>query len=271
MADIPNPTKRELAILAVLWDLGEATVRQVYEELRDKLPIVQNTVQAFLEPYALISETVADFESRLAASEFVLPPGYRLEFGGESEQRSDALAKLASFALPLFVVMAGTIILSFNSFRYAGVIFSVAGLSVGLALLGVWMFGYPMGFLAIVGTMGLVGLAINGGIVVLSALRVDAKARDADPEATLEVVVGATRHIVATTLTTVVGFVPLLLGGGTFWPPLAVVIAGGVGLAVILSLGLTPVAYALSRSRRDSRAKRGHLPLARSSAAAPAA
>ncbi len=48
MGDIPNPTKRELAILAVLWNLGEATVRQVYEELRKELPIVQNTVQAFL-------------------------------------------------------------------------------------------------------------------------------------------------------------------------------------------------------------------------------
>ena len=44
----PTPTERELAILKVLWDLGEATVRQVYEALRDDLGIVQNTVQAFL-------------------------------------------------------------------------------------------------------------------------------------------------------------------------------------------------------------------------------
>lgn len=44
----PVPTDRELAILKVLWRRGEATVRQVYEELRDELPIVQNTVQAFL-------------------------------------------------------------------------------------------------------------------------------------------------------------------------------------------------------------------------------
>lgn len=48
MGDLPHPTKRELAILAVLWNLGEGTVRQVYEALRDDLPIVQNTVQAFL-------------------------------------------------------------------------------------------------------------------------------------------------------------------------------------------------------------------------------
>jgi BlaI family transcriptional regulator, penicillinase repressor len=44
----PLPTERELAILAVLWRLDQATVRQIYELLRDELPIVQNTVQAFL-------------------------------------------------------------------------------------------------------------------------------------------------------------------------------------------------------------------------------
>jgi len=42
------PTERELEILKVLWERGEATVRDVYEELRQRLPIVQNTVQTFL-------------------------------------------------------------------------------------------------------------------------------------------------------------------------------------------------------------------------------
>lgn len=48
MSDSLQPTARELDILRVLWDRGEATVREVYEALREELPIVQNTVQAFL-------------------------------------------------------------------------------------------------------------------------------------------------------------------------------------------------------------------------------
>jgi BlaI family penicillinase repressor len=48
MATTPEPTERELQILKVLWERGEATVREVYETLRDDVPIVQNTVQAFL-------------------------------------------------------------------------------------------------------------------------------------------------------------------------------------------------------------------------------
>ena len=45
---VPEPTERELRILRILWSRGEATVREVYEDLRDDLGIVQNTVQAFL-------------------------------------------------------------------------------------------------------------------------------------------------------------------------------------------------------------------------------
>jgi len=48
MATDRAPTERELEILKILWNRGEATVRQVYEELSQELPIVQNTVQAFL-------------------------------------------------------------------------------------------------------------------------------------------------------------------------------------------------------------------------------
>ncbi|RLE17257.1 MAG: AcrB/AcrD/AcrF family protein, partial [Actinobacteria bacterium] len=186
-----------------------------------------NTVQAFVSPFTVISTVLEDFKVRLAASDFELPPGYRLEFGGESEESSEAVGKLFAFAIPLFVLMGGTIILTFNSFRMAGIIGIVAFLSIGLAFVGVWSFGYPMGFNAILGTMGLVGLAINSAIVVLSALRADPDCSNGDPNEVRSVVVGATRHIVATTLTTVGGFVPLIAFGGRFWGPLATAIAGG--------------------------------------------
>ncbi len=202
-----------------------------------------NTVQAYLMPYTLISESLADFRRRLDAAEFELPAGYRLEFGGESEKRNEALVSLMAFALPLFVVMAGAIVLSFNSFRMAGIIFVVAFLSVGLGQLGVWVFGYPMGFIAIIGTMGLVGVAINDSIMVLSSLRADPGAVAGERQATIEVVMRSARHVLATTLTTIVGFVPLIVFGGRFWPPLATAIAVGVAGATLVALVGVPVAH----------------------------
>ena len=71
-------------------------------------------------------------------------------------------------------------------------------------------------------------------------------ARSGNIEAIIEETAGSTRHIVSTTLTTIGGFIPLLaFSDGDFWPPLAIVLAGGVGFSIILSLGFSPVVYRL--------------------------
>ena len=67
---------------------------------------------------------------------------------------------------------------------------------------------------------------------------------------------GATRHILSTTLTTIGGFLPLLIFvGGDFWPSLAIVLAGGVGGSMILALLYVPAVYVLLQRRRESRAE----------------
>lgn len=73
MAEKMNPTERELEILKVLWDRGEATVRDVYEELRQRLPIVQNTVQAFLRTM----EDKGLVKHRLEGRTFIYQPTYQ--------------------------------------------------------------------------------------------------------------------------------------------------------------------------------------------------
>jgi hypothetical protein len=126
-------------------------------------------------------------------------------------------------------------------------------LSFGLALFGVRLFGYPFGYMALIGSLGMMGLAINGAIVVLSALKAHPQALAGNLDAAADVVVDATRHIVSTTVTTIGGFVPLIIAGGTFWPPLATAIAGGVGGSAIIALYMVPaVALAMERRRRQS-------------------
>lgn len=202
-----------------------------------------NPVYGYLSPYVLPSTVLTDFQARLEASEVELPPGYRLEFGGEAESQGDAMANLASTAIPLVILMIGSVVLAFNSFRYAAVILIAGGLSVGLAMFGVWLFATPLGFNAIVGAMGLVGLSINGSIVVLSALKNNAAAVAGNRDAIRETVVDATRHILATTLTTIGGFAPLLIEGDAFWLPFAAAVAGGVAGSAVLALIFAPAAF----------------------------
>ena len=204
-----------------------------------------NEIMAYIQPGVLPSEVVADFKNRLAISDFSLPSGYELTFGGEAAQRSHAVNQLIANAPLLLALMVLTLVGALGSFRQAFIVAIVGGLSIGLSGLALTMFGYPLGFMAIVGTMGLVGVAINDSIVVLAAISENDGDVRTDRAALVTTVSGCTRHIVATTLTTVAGFTPLILSGGGFWPPLAVTIAAGVAGATLMALYLVPSLYLL--------------------------
>ncbi len=215
-----------------------------------------NIIRAWVEPYALPAPIFEAFQTRLDEAGFSVPPGYHILLGGEAAERGDAVGGLLGTALPLVIAMAGCVALVFNSFRMSALVLTAGFLSIGFAFIGIWAFGLPFGFVGIVGAMGLLGISINGTIVVLSALRADHEAMAGDRQAQIDTVVDATRHIVATTLTTMGGFLPLLLEGDQFWMPLASGIAIGVGGSALLALYFTPAVFALAhRKRREAPAK----------------
>ncbi|MEM1343864.1 MAG: efflux RND transporter permease subunit [Pseudomonadota bacterium] len=208
-----------------------------------------NIVTAYLEPYALPAPAFAAFEAHLAGNNFALPPGYRLETGGEREGSGEAQTNLLGVFAPLAILMLGVLVAAFSSLRLALIVGAVAVLSVGAGLAALWAFGHPLGLLAIVGCMGLVGIAVNDAIVVLAALRADPGARRGEVAASTAVVLAASRHVLATTLTTIGGLAPLILAGGLFWPPLAVAVAGGMIGATLLALFFVPACHRLAVSR----------------------
>lgn len=208
-----------------------------------------NRIQGFLEPYSLPAATLQDFRHRFILSGVELPPGYRMAFGGESRESGKSQAGLLAMVGPLVVMMVATVVLAFNSFRMAAIVGLVAILSMGLALLAVWVLQRPLGFMTFLGGLGLVGIAINDSIVVLAALRGDSAACRGDPAAIRAAVRSCTRHVLSTTLTTVAGFVPLILWGSSFWQPLAIAIAGGVIGATLLALILVPALFILTTNR----------------------
>lgn len=213
-----------------------------------------NHVEAFLLPNATAIDVSNHLYRLLNDGRIQLPQGYSLKMKGDADKQQEALGQLATYAPVLLVLMLATLILSFNSFKLAGVIGAVAGLSVGLGMLSLWISGLPVGFNPILGSAGLIGVAINGSIVVIAAINADERARLGDTEAIVTATMSCSRHILSTTVTTVGGFIPLLLfSEGTFWPPLAVVLAGGVGFSVVLSLIFTPVVVAAINRRKAAK------------------
>lgn len=211
-----------------------------------------NTVQGFL-PYGLLPQEALD-DVRAAIDEAGLepPPGYRLEFGGDSDARNDTVNDLLASLGIIVTLSVAALVLSLGSFRLTIAAFVVAGLSAGLSFLALAVFRYPFGINALIGVIGSIGVSINAALIILSGLKADEQAARGDLQAMIDVVAGSGRHILSTTLTTFGGFLPLILGGGAFWPPFAMAIAGGVLLSTVVSFGFVPAAFRLLYRRNRS-------------------
>ncbi|MEL6808981.1 MAG: efflux RND transporter permease subunit, partial [Pseudomonadota bacterium] len=209
-----------------------------------------NTVQAFILRDVLPEEALIEVQAALDAAGFTVPQGVRLELGGDSDARADTLSDLLA-SLGLIVTLSiAAIALTFNSFRLTAVVLVVSGLSAGLSLLALAVFQYPFGINAIIGVIGSIGVSINAAIIILTGLAQDEDAAAGDKGAMVDVVMGSSRHIVSTTITTFGGFLPLILAGGGFWPPFAMSVAGGVLLSTVVSFYFTPPVFALIHRRR---------------------
>lgn len=202
-----------------------------------------NVVEGYIRSGILPSKVLSSVKANIATQNYQLPSGYYIEIGGESSKRDDAVGQLLASVGVIFTLLITVVVLSFNSFRLGCIIFFSALQSVGLGLLTVYIFGYPFGFTVIIALLGLMGLAINAAIVIIAELKGDALAVQGNSSAIIKGVQSCTRHITSTTITTVGGFLPLILAGGGFWPPFAIAIAGGTVLTTLLSFLFVPAAF----------------------------
>ena len=232
--------------------ISEVTIEPAASTITRRNGERANTVQAFILRDILPEEALGQVQTALDAAGFAVPQGVRLELGGDSDARADTLSDLLA-SLGLIVTLSiAAIALTFNSFRLTAVVLVVSGLSAGLSLLALAVFQYPFGINAIIGVIGSIGVSINAAIIILSGLSQDDRAASGDRDAMVDVVMGSSRHIVSTTITTFGGFLPLILAGGGFWPPFAMSVAGGVLLSTVVSFYFTPPVFALIHRKRPA-------------------
>jgi multidrug efflux pump subunit AcrB len=204
-----------------------------------------NRVQGFVAHGVLPQEALKKVRAILDAGEFAPPAGFRLEEGDDAKKRAETAQDLAASAGLVVTLTLVTIFLTFGSYRLSLITGAVAILSMGLSVLALAIFQYPFGIQALIGTIGSIGVSVNAAIIMLTALQKDPQAVAGDQTAITRVVERSSRHILSTTITTVAGFVPLIVQGGGFWPPFAMAIAGGVFLSVVLAFFFTPAMFAL--------------------------
>ena len=171
-------------------------------------------------------------------------PGYRYELGGESEQSSEAMsAVVAKLPLSGFIILA-LLIVQFNSFRKTFIVLSTIPLGLIGVIAGLLVFRSFFGFFAFLGLISLAGIVINNAIVLIDRIQIEL---DRSGEKSIEAIVAAAqqrfRPILLTTCTTTLGLIPLYLGGGLMWEPMAVAIMVGLLFATVITLLFVPVLY----------------------------
>ena len=170
--------------------------------------------------------------------------GYRYELGGESEQSSEAMsAVVAKLPLSGFIILA-LLIIQFNSFRKTFIVLSTIPLGLIGVIAGLLIFRSFFGFFAFLGLISLAGIVINNAIVLIDRIQIEL---DRSGRASVEAIITAAqqrfRPILLTTCTTTLGLVPLYLGGGLMWEPMAVAIMVGLLFATVITLVFVPVCY----------------------------
>lgn len=239
--------------------LGDITLRPELGEITRFNGERTQIVKAYTHSGTLPIDVSREMLNALTADGADPPAGYRIEIGGAAEQDAEATGDLATYAPILAVSMVTTLVLAFRSITYAAILGAVAVLSVGLALLSTWSIAFPISFNTILGTIGLIGVGLNDSIVVLAAIRADPRAAQGDRQAIVDATMSCTRHVLATSATTIGGFVPLLLFvGGDFWPSLAIVLVGGIAGTTVVALLFIPGVYAIIS--RPQRAPKSHRP-----------
>ena len=189
-------------------------------------------------------DLASDLQARIrpAIDAIELPPGYKLKWGGEFGNSSEANGDLAS-TLPLgFLAMVLVVVILFNALRQPLVIW----LTVPLALIGVvtglLVTGTALEFMAILGLLSLSGLMIKNAIVLVDQMDIEISEGKARFDAVVDSAASRVRPVMMGALTTVLGVIPLF--SDAFFKSMAVVLVFGLSFATLLTLVVVPALYA---------------------------
>ena len=215
------------------------------------------TVSGVVANGVALSDAVAATDAVLADTE--IPSELSVEIGGSYEDQKemfgDLIMLLAMIIILVYIVMAS----QFESFMSPFVImFSIPFAFVGV-FMGLWVTGTPLGTMGMIGILILMGIVVKNGIVLIDYTILMRERGKSVAEASVIAAKSRLRPILMTTLTTVLGMVPMAIGqgeGSEMWRSLGMVVAWGLSISTLVTLVIIPTVYASMASWQERRAAR---------------
>ena len=204
------------------------------------------TVQAAIEDGYIVSDVSQ--QAKKIVDSYKTPAGYDLELDGENESTTEAMGQVMLMMALGIVLMYLIMVAQFQSLLSPFIILFTIPLAFTGGFLGLWISGSDVSVIAMIGFVMLAGIIVNNGIVLvdyINQLRLEGVEKK---EAIAKAGVTRLRPILMTAITTVLGLVPMVVGGsmGTdMTRPMAIVTIGGLIYGTILTLFVVPCIYDL--------------------------
>jgi multidrug efflux pump len=223
------------------------------------------TIEANVAPDVLVNDQITALQAALDGAD--LPEGVTYSFAGEAEDQTEAMTFLVgAFAAAIFGMLV-ILVLQFNSFYQAFVVMSAIVFSIAGVLLGLVVTGRPFGVvMGGIGVIALAGIVVNNNIVLIDTFNDLVRGGMDRREAALRTGAQRLRPVVLTSITTALGLMPMVIGvnlnfatreiaygapSTQWWTELSSAIAGGLVVATVLTLIVTPAMLMLRKAKTD--------------------
>ncbi len=227
----------QVADIKIVWEAAKILRRDRFKAV---------SVGAQLDGSITAAEGFEQLDPWLQAQSQNWPIGYYFEYGGEKETSAKSSASIREkLPMAVFIIIL-LLVMQFNSLRKPVIILSTIPLGVIGVIWGLIVARSFFGFFTLLGIISLAGIVINNAIVLLERIKQEIDENGLTPQqAIIEAGQRRMRPILLTTATTVMGLIPLYLGGGAMWEPMAVGIMAGLMFSTLLTLGFVPILYSL--------------------------
>ncbi len=206
---------------------------------RDRVPTL--TVQADVAPGYLPEGVVEALEDGVATLSSGLPQGYSIEIGGTVEESVKSQASVAAVVPLMLLLMLTVLIFELKSFQRLILVLSVGPLGLIGVVLALLISGRPLGFVAILGILALLGIIIKNAVILVGQIEAERAAGQSVFDAVVRASTTRFRPIMLTAASTVLGMIPI--APTVFWGPMAFSIMGGLLVATLLTLIFLPALY----------------------------
>ncbi len=207
---------------------------------RDRVPTL--TVQADVRP-GVLPETVVDaLAPAIDKLREGLPSGYRIDIGGTVEESANSLGSVLAVVPLMLFIMITLLMFQLKRFPLLVMVLSVVPLGLIGVVAALLISGRPLGFVAILGILALVGMIAKNSVILITQIDQERATGKPLSEAVIDASASRLRPIMLTAMSTVLGLIPI--APTVFWGPMAFAIMGGLLVASLLTLVFVPTLYA---------------------------